>query len=139
MKYEDLKNKLIDLDTLVWYLEGNEKLPKEIIDIIEDNSGINFVCTSSLWELSLRIRQKEIQLSIPFRVFETILTQNQFVLIQPGINEFETLSNLPGDSNKIFERMLITQCMNKNLTLITANKNFENKLLKVKSWQPIND
>ncbi len=137
--YEELKNKLIDLDTLIWYLEGNENLPEEIIEIIEDKSGINFVCTSSLWELSIRVKQKNIQLSIPFRVFETMLTQNQFVLIQPGINEFETLSNLPGDSSKIFERMLITQCMNKNLTLITARNNFENKSIKVKSWQPIND
>ena len=36
---KELTNKLLDLDTLIWYLEGNEKLPIEIRELIENESG----------------------------------------------------------------------------------------------------
>lgn len=128
-------NKLLDLDTLIWYMEGNEKLPIEIRELIEDESGFNYVSLTSIWELAIRVQNKEIELHFPFRVLETILFQNHFLILQPGINEFDTLSNLPGDKREIFSRILISTAINKKLILI-SNKDFDEiQGMKLVKWK----
>ncbi|MFY8109122.1 MAG: PIN domain-containing protein [Bacteroidia bacterium] len=128
-------NKLLDLDTLIWYLEGNEKLPIEIRELIENESGFNYVSMTSIWELAIRVQNKEIELHFPFRVLETILFQNHFLILQPGINEFDTLSNLPGDKREIFSRILISTAINKKLILI-SNKDFDEiQGMKLVKWK----
>jgi PIN domain nuclease of toxin-antitoxin system len=117
---KELNNKLLDLDTLIWFLEGNEKLPKEIRELIENENGFNYVSMTTIWELAIRVQNKEVELHFPFRVLETILFQNHFLILQPGINEFDTLSNLPGDKRELFTRILISTAINKKLTLISS-------------------
>ncbi|MFY8019905.1 MAG: hypothetical protein ACOVP1_01860 [Bacteroidia bacterium] len=129
-------NKLLDLDTLIWYLEGNPKLPVKIKNLIENDEGFNYVCSTSIWELSLRIQKNEIEIHFPLRVFETILFQNHFFILQPGINEFESISQLPGDPSDIFNRMLIALAINKNLKLITTNKLDSFVGLNRETWEP---
>jgi PIN domain nuclease of toxin-antitoxin system len=132
---KELTNKLLDLDTLIWYLEGNEKLPLEIRELIENDNGLNYVSMTSIWELAIRVQNKEIELHFPFRVLETILFQNHFLILQPGINEFETVSNLPGDNREIFSRILISTAINKNLILI-SNKDFDEiQGMKLVKWK----
>ena len=117
---KELNNKLLDLDTLIWFLEGNEKLPKEIRELIENENGFNYVSMTTIWELAIRVQNKEVELHFPFRVLETILFQNHFLILQPGINEFDKLSNLPGDKRELFTRILISTAINKKLTLISS-------------------
>lgn len=132
---KELTNKLLDLDTLIWYLEGNEKLPLEIRELIENDNGLNYVSMTSIWELAIRVQNKEIELHFPFRVLETILFQNHFLILQPGINEFETVSNLPGDNREIFSRILISTAINKKLILI-SNKDFDEiQGMKLVKWK----
>ncbi len=132
---KELTNKLLDLDTLIWYLEGNEKLPLEIRELIENDNGLNYVSMTSIWELAIRVQNKEIELHFPFRVLETILFQNHFFFFFSGINEFETVSNLPGDNREIFSRILISTAINKKLILI-SNKDFDEiQGMKLVKWK----
>ncbi len=132
---KELNNKLLDLETLIWYLEGNEKLPVEIRELIENESGFNYVSMTSIWELAIRVQNKEIHLHFPLRVLETILFQNHFLILQPGINEFDTLSNLPGDNREIFSRILISTAINKNLILISSKDFDEIQGMKLVKWK----
>jgi PIN domain nuclease of toxin-antitoxin system len=132
---KELTNKLLDLDTLIWYLEGNEKLPIEIRELIENESGYNYVSLTSIWELAIRVQNKEIELHFPFRVLETILFQNHFLILQPGINEFDTLSNLPGVNREIFSRILISTAINKKLILISSKDFDEIQGMKLVKWK----
>ncbi len=132
---KELTNKLLDLDTLIWYLEGNEKLPVEIRELIENENSLNYVSMTSIWELAIRVQNKEIELHFPFRALETILFQNHFLILQPGINEFETVSNLPGDNREIFSRILISTAINKKLTLISSKDFDGNQGMKFIKWK----
>ncbi len=132
---KELTNKLLDLDTLIWYLEGNEKLPIEIRELIENESGYNYVSLTSIWELAIRVQNKEIEIHFPFRVLETILFQNHFLILQPGINEFDTLSNLPGVNREIFSRILISTAINKKLILISSKDFDEIQGMKLVKWK----
>lgn len=132
---KELTNKLLDLDTLIWYLEGNEKLPIEIRELIENECGYNYVSLTSIWELAIRVQNKEIELHFPFRVLETILFQNHFLILQPGINEFDTLSNLPGVNREIFSRILISTAINKKLILISSKDFDEIQGMKLVKWK----
>ncbi len=46
---------IIDTHVLIWYLEGNEKLTNNIIQIIEDKKNIIFLSIASLWEISIKL------------------------------------------------------------------------------------
>jgi PIN domain nuclease of toxin-antitoxin system len=90
---------------------------------------------TSIWELAIRVQNKEIELHFPFRVLETILFQNHFLILQPGINEFDTLSNLPGVNREIFSRILISTAINKKLILISSKDFDEIQGMKLVKWK----
>lgn len=132
---KESNDKILDLDTLIWYLEGNEKLPIEIRELIENENGLNYVSMTSIWELAIRVQNNEIELHFPFRVLETILFQNHFLILQPGINEFDTLSNLPGNKRELFSRILLSIAINKKLILISSKEFEEIQGMKLVKWK----
>ena len=130
------QNKLLDLNTLLWFLEGNQNLPIKIKNLIENENGINYISATSIWELAMRVQNKEIEIHFPLRVLETILFQNHILILQPGINEYETISQLPGNPDYLFNRMLIAMAINKNLLLISTEMSIAYAGLSLEYWKP---
>ena len=122
--------------TLLWFLEGNQNLPIKIKNLIENENGINYISATSIWELAMRVQNKEIEIHFPLRVLETILFQNHILILQPGINEYETISQLPGNPDYLFNRMLIAMAINKNLLLISTENNIAYAGLTIEYWKP---
>jgi len=45
---------LLDAHTLIWFLNGDAKLPAEVKTIIEDGRNNCFVSIASLWEIAIK-------------------------------------------------------------------------------------
>ena len=50
-----MQNNLLDTHTLLWYIDGNEKISAAARTLIEEKGIVNFVSIISLWEISIKI------------------------------------------------------------------------------------
>lgn len=46
---------LIDTHALIWYIEGNKKLRKYVVSVIENTENTVFVSKVSLWEMAIKM------------------------------------------------------------------------------------
>jgi len=46
---------LLDTHAIIWYFECSSKLPKEIIELIDNPKHCIYICSISLWEIVIKI------------------------------------------------------------------------------------
>jgi PIN domain nuclease of toxin-antitoxin system len=48
-------NYLIDTHALIWYAEGDKRLPNRIKDLIVDRNNTVYYSHASIWEMAIKI------------------------------------------------------------------------------------
>ena len=118
-------NYLIDTKYVLWALFEPDRIPKNIIAIFESEKDRKYVSQITLWEISLKysIGKLEFDNSNPKEVYDNIISSG-FEILHLDDNHLVTYFQL-SQKNKHkdpFDRMLIWQAINNNLTFITADK-----------------
>ncbi len=114
---------LLDTSILIWALENPPKLPNKVKNILTDQE--NFVVYASvvnLWEITIKTSIKKIQLTIEIPQLIRLIPFNFLPITE---KYFETLAKLPYHHKDPFDRMLISQAIVENLTIITSDKKFK--------------
>lgn len=127
-------NYLIDTHTLIWYAEGDKRLPDRIRNLIDDHNNNVFVSYASIWEMSIKISISKLTLKIPLTHWESLLQENGFSLLTPNFQHFERLIILPFHHNDPFDRLIIAQALTDNLTLITYDSQFSKYQLALEAF-----
>ena len=120
-------NLLIDTHTLLWALTAPEQLGAHAREALENPENEVFVSSISLWEISLKFSLGKLTLTAldPTDLPE-IIEQTGFKLIEPSIDEYAGFHQLPRTSHKDpFDRMLIWQSIQNDLTLVTKDGQLE--------------
>mgnify|MGYP006291322811 FL=1 len=47
-------NILLDTHTILWFLNGDERLSKKVREIIENFDNLRFISIATIWELAIR-------------------------------------------------------------------------------------
>ena len=116
---------LLDTHTILWYLFGNPKLPISTKEIIDDNDC--FYSYVSFWEIS--IKQSKNKLDIQHTIFEIyeMCRQAGFRRLPITLADFNQVRNLPFQKdvkhNDPFDRILISQAIKNDMTIITCDEN----------------
>ena len=109
---------LLDTHTLLWWLSENPILSTEAKTIIATPQNLIFVSAVSAWEISIK---KAIgKLEAPDDL-EHAIAYNNFTPLEITIQDGNLAGQLPNYHNDPFDRMLIAQAMNNNLTIITKD------------------
>lgn len=109
---------LLDTHILLWWLDENSNLSTQVKTIISGSENIIFVSAASAWEISIK---KAIgKLSAPDNL-EEALAYNNFMPLEITIKDGDLAGKLPLYHNDPFDRMLIAQAINNNLTIITKD------------------
>ena len=95
---------LFDTQALVFYLEGDSKLPSEIRDFIEDYENY-LELSNSLAQIVLYLKEAGVE----------ILPLNHHHIIRPDSFERESYHKDP------FDRLLVAQCIEENITMLTSD------------------
>lgn len=114
---------LIDTHILLFSIIKPSSLPGNIKTEIEKEDNQIFVSSISLWEISLKYSLGKLKLKgfLPEDLIEIIL-KTGFDIITPTPEIFATFHKLPKLTKDPFDRMLIWQAINNNLTFITVDK-----------------
>ncbi|HEY8781987.1 MAG TPA: type II toxin-antitoxin system VapC family toxin [Mucilaginibacter sp.] len=116
---------LIDTHVLIWYLDGNKRLPGKIRDLINDGDNLIVISIASLWEFAIKISLKKIDTKINLPDIEAYLIEREFNLLSISFKHLNALSALPTHHGDPFDRLLIAQALTEDLTIISADKEFQ--------------
>ncbi len=119
-----MRKYLIDTHVLIWFLEDNSKLPKDISEIIISENERIYISMVSLWEISIKRSIDKLDLKLST---STIIDRcKKHWNIKNGFTskELQIYENLPFYHRDPFDRMLIAQAKNENMIIITKDSNF---------------
>ena len=115
---------LLDTHTYLWFVNGDTNLPSGVNAMLETAKGL-FVSIATFWELA--IKNSLGKLELPFSITRMMEDCNklQISILPIKANHLETLKTLPWIHRDPFDRLLISQALAEDLTLITVDKNIK--------------
>lgn len=114
-----MKRYLLDTHILLWWLSDDNKLGKARRELIIKPTNHIIVSTVSIWEII--IKQSLNKLKAPDNLKE-VLYENEFEILTITPDHVLYLRQLPVIHNDPFDRLLISQSICEELTLVTADE-----------------
>lgn len=118
-------NYLIDTHILIWHAENDPKLATRFAEILNDSANNIVVSYASLWEIAIKQSLGKLSVSMSLSELENYLQSNLFTLLNTSVEQLERLQKLPFYHNDPFDRLLIAQAQEEELTIITEDGNFK--------------
>ena len=118
---------LIDTHTFLWTLSSSEKLPKITKAKIVDPNNEIYISAVSLWEIAIKTRIKKIDLD-KIDIDDLIPLAEKMGMEFISLTPEESLSYGKLDESShfdSFDRMLIWQSIQRNLTIISKDEEFK--------------
>ena len=115
---------LIDTHVLIWYVAGNEKLDSRFISTIQDSENTIFLSKISLWEIAIKASLGKLSIGISLPVLVEYLVQKKITTLDFDYADLQSLIHLPFHHRDPFDRLIISQAINKNLTVISDDSKF---------------
>lgn len=120
-------NLLLDSHTFVWVHEEPHKLSVNAALEILNPSNQLFLSVASVWELQIKIKLGKFSFS---DIFENVIIQeqqaNNLQILPVELSHALYLENLPLHHKDPFDRLLISQAIVENMTLVSADASFAN-------------
>ena len=116
---------LLDTHAILWYLFVDSRLSKNAKDIIESN--ICFYSYASFWEISIKQSKKKLEFTHTVYEIDEMCRQAGFRKLPVTLDDFNRVRDLPFQENvkhnDPFDRILISQAIENDLTIVTTNGN----------------
>lgn len=112
-------NCLLDTHALIWYRTGNKSFTTAQKKLVEQNEI--YVSIASVWEVALLMQKRKLSTTLNLETFLKDLIQPNFRLINMEISDFVLSNKLPNHHKDPFDRLLIAQAIERDLTLITKD------------------
>jgi PIN domain nuclease of toxin-antitoxin system len=118
---------LLDTHTFLWAIGQSNDLPEKVLKELKNPNNEIFISAISFWEISIKTRIKKLDLGgIPIKDLISLAEKMDFQLIDVTPEEAATYINLAEDThNDPFDRMLIWQCLCRNMTMVSKDIAFE--------------
>jgi PIN domain nuclease of toxin-antitoxin system len=118
---------LLDTHAFLWSIADTKQLPKKVKSEIKKEENEVFVSAISIWEIVIKMRLKKLELKgIMVEELGEVIEKMDFQTIPMSLEDSIGYYNLAEESHKDpFDRMLIWQCISRNLTLISKDSEFK--------------
>ena len=117
---------LIDTQTYIWYINGNEKLSKKAFNIIDNEANEIFISLASIWELSIKIKLGKLKIFSDFNFIEDDLRKFKISILQISLQDILRNFIIPYYHRDPFDRIIISQSLVRDLPIIGCDEIFDN-------------
>ncbi|MGI8544149.1 MAG: type II toxin-antitoxin system VapC family toxin [Aridibacter sp.] len=118
---------LLDTHTLLWFIAGDSNLSAAARSLIEDAGNEKFVSAASLWEIAIKISIGKMSLTTTFdALFPHQFDINGFEILPIEIKHISQVISLPFHHRDPFDRIIIAQAIEENMTLVSIDAVFDN-------------
>lgn len=117
---------LLDTHALLWWLDGDKRLPLAARRVISDLGTEVLVSAASAWEITTKARLGKLPgaLAVAADVATAVISQG-FVALPISLDHAQRAGSLPGPHRDPFDRMLIAQSQAEGIPLVTNERIFE--------------
>jgi PIN domain nuclease of toxin-antitoxin system len=122
---------LLDTHSLIWFLNGDEKLSDKAKSVIEDPINSKIVSIASIWEIAIKISLDKFRFPKGFKHFLDMVEDNGFEIWPITFEHALELSTLEFIHRDPFDRLIIAQCMCDKLIIVTKDDNIKRYNIKI--------
>lgn len=116
---------LLDTHAFLWYITNDPKLPRHAYDAIRDKSNEAWLSVVSIWEALVKYQTGKLPLPAPAdRYIDERRSTHHISVLPLDANAVAHLLTLPPHHRDPFDRMLICQALQHELTIITSDEQF---------------
>ena len=116
---------LLDTHAFIWFIDGDNSLPEKAVVKIKEIENKCFISVASLWEIAIKLSLKKIELKSGFNKINDFLAYNDIDILPITFDHLQKLIELPFHHRDPFDRIIISQGLSENLTIVTKDKEFE--------------
>jgi PIN domain nuclease of toxin-antitoxin system len=116
---------LLDTHALLWWLDGDTKLPRGVRGLINNETNEILVSAASAWEISTKARLGKLMVSgnVAHRL-SAILFEQGFTPVPVTVEHGQRAGSLPGLHRDPFDRMLAAQAQALGVPVATSDAVF---------------
>ena len=123
-------NLLLDTHAFLWFSEDSPNLSKNSKSLIENSENNCLISIASLWEMAIKISLGKLKIKIEFKNMVDEIVNHNFTILPITFEHTVELSSLYFHHRDPFDRLLISQAIIENLTLISADEVFDKYEIK---------
>jgi PIN domain nuclease of toxin-antitoxin system len=106
-------------------MTNDSKLNKNFSNAIKAKDNEVFVSQASIWEIAIKVSINKLILTKPILEFKNYFVNESINELSIEHSDFDLLARLPFYHNDPFDRLIISQAVNNNFTVITDDKKFQ--------------
>lgn len=117
---------LVDTHVLLWSAVNDRRLSRKAVEMLADKKNWIYVSSAVIWEISIKASLKK--LSFPGSSFSTFveeLEQNDYQMLSITPGHAKGVYSLPFHHQDPFDRILISQCLQEKLPIISSDDKFD--------------
>ena len=122
---------LLDTHAFIWFIDGDNSLPEKAVNTIKEINNKCFISVASLWEIAIKSSLKKIELKSGFNKINDFLAENDIDILPITFDHLQKLLELPYHHRDPFDRIIISQGLSENFTIVTKDKEFESYTEKI--------
>ncbi len=122
---------LLDTHVLIWFLNGDKSLTTKARKAIESQNATNFISIASIWEIAIKLSLDRLSMKVPIEKLSNELEKNNFQLLPITFNDTVILSTLTFHHRDPFDRIIISQSITNDFTIISKDKEFSAYKIKL--------
>lgn len=114
----------------MWYLENNHRLPQKIKVLLENTDNQLFVSIISIWEMAIKANIGKLTLLKSFENLEKDLQVLHIQILPIHFSHTKIYLTLELHHRDPFDRILVAQCIDEDLILVSADEIFSKYAIK---------
>ena len=117
---------LLDTHTFLWFISGSPRLNHFSRDLIENIENKRYLSIASLWELAIKISLDKIRMRFTFQeLINSHIENNDINILMITPEHLNNLINLPFYHRDPFDRLIISQALIENMSIISCDTEFQ--------------
>lgn len=117
---------LLDTHIFLFFINGDASISQRAIDLINNDNFEKYISTVSIWEIAIKISIGKLKLRDNINSIYRLLFNYNIKILQLKEIDFETYLKLPLIHKDPFDRMIISQAIADDLTIITDDHYIRN-------------
>jgi PIN domain nuclease of toxin-antitoxin system len=122
---------LLDTHAFLWFINGNIELSTQAKNIIQNPKNAMYLSIASFWEIAIKLNIGKLTIDMSFDELRKEADKNDIRILPIEYEDTRLLTTLELFHKDPFDRILITQAIQNNLTIITKDLNFDTYPVKI--------
>ena len=117
---------LLDTHAIIWAIDDQPQLSPVALAVIRDPANDRVVSAATIWELSIKVGQGKLALSLPYRQWmDRAIADLKLTILPVTVEYADRQATLPLHHKDPFDRLMIAQALVEGIPIVSADVTFD--------------